>query len=567
MNRRDFFLLACLGCAILGPHAAAHPFPTEELGRFSELTLHRDGVDIKYTMGLTQLLAIEEIALMNTNGDTRISKEEKSTYFNTLRNTLRQGLTLELDGRPVDLTIGRRRIELKPPYYRIMYYRCRFEPLGAGKHRILFRDDNYPNVPGPVELTANADADVELLSRVNIDLSKEYRELQAGGAPSDQLQMREIEILFRIEAGGPPKMARKAKARDAPLPAEDASKSAPRQAPDPAIATPEPARRETADSGVDESRPVRGDTLDSDAREPEVVEVEDDDGQGKKPQSERTFDRLQVRSSEKMHELANRLFKGEIVGVGGTLFVLGAFFLLGAFHALSPGHGKTVVAAYLIGSRGRIRDAVFLGLVVTLTHTGSVVILGVIVKLLKDVILPSRLNPFIASASGLLIFGMGVSLFVSRLRRGSVVGAHHPAHDHDHGHSHDHDHDHGHSHSHVPEGEVTLLSLLSLGIAGGIVPCPSALAVLLTAVNLNHMLLGLGLLLCFSSGLALVLIAIGVLMVTGRMRLSKGAEESRLIRLYLPLASAAAIAAIGVLMMIVPLVSANILVIRLNPPG
>ena len=112
-----------------------------------------------------------------------------------------------------------------------------------------------------------------------------------------------------------------------------------------------------------------------------------------------------------------------------------------------------------------------------------------------------------------------------------------------------------------------MAALLSLGIAGGIVPCPDALAVLLLAIGFNHLLLGLFLLLAFSLGLAAVLIAIGVLLVTGRMKLPKGARESKVVRIYLPVASAIAITILGAAMTVVPLARAGILTIRLHLPG
>ncbi|GKT29418.1 sulfite exporter TauE/SafE family protein, partial [Aduncisulcus paluster] len=116
-------------------------------------------------------------------------------------------------------------------------------------------------------------------------------------------------------------------------------------------------------------------------------------------------------------------------------------------HALSPGHGKAMVAAYLIGRSGRIRDAFTLGTIVTITHVASVIVLA-------------------------LVFGVGYMMLARR-----ALHNHGHSHDHHHGHSHDHSHEHG------KESEpVSWWSMLSLGIAGGMVPCPTALVVLLASV-------------------------------------------------------------------------------------
>ncbi|MFN7956241.1 MAG: sulfite exporter TauE/SafE family protein [bacterium] len=243
---------------------------------------------------------------------------------------------------------------------------------------------------------------------------------------------------------------------------------------------------------------------------------------------------------------------------------LAVAFFLGCGHALSPGHGKTVVAAYLVGSKGRIRDAVFLGTVVTVTHTSVVILLGVVTLSLSQYVLPEKIYPYLAFTSGALIVGLGAWMLVIRLR--ALFGghghshdhhhhdhghAHHDHdHDHDHDHAHDHSHDHGHGHDHAhfpdPSQPVSLRSLLSLGISGGMVPCPSALVVLLAAVAYHRVAFGLALVLSFSLGLALVLIAIGIAMVLAGnyMQEKMGIRESPWIR-RLPVLSAGIVILFG----------------------
>ncbi len=226
-------------------------------------------------------------------------------------------------------------------------------------------------------------------------------------------------------------------------------------------------------------------------------------------------------------------------------------FVFGAFHALSPGHGKTMVAAYLVGSRGTARHAVTLGLIVTVTHTLGVFALGLVTLFASRYVVPEKLYPVLSAVSGLAVFGVGVWLLVSRLR--GVPSGHHHTHDHDH-HDHDHhDHVHGHGpgqHTHdIPDGPITLRSLLALGISGGIVPCPSALVVLLSAVALHRIAYGMALITAFSIGLASVLIVIGLLVVSARHWFERFPAGEGLLR-RLPLLSAAAITLIGVMLVI-----------------
>jgi len=218
------------------------------------------------------------------------------------------------------------------------------------------------------------------------------------------------------------------------------------------------------------------------------------------------------------------------------LVLLGLLFavVLGAAHALSPGHGKTVVGAYLVGSRGTARHAAFLGLTVTVTHTAGVFALGVVTLLASAYVVPEKLFPILSLISGGIVVTIGLSLFVRRLRRvlglsahghhGHEPGAHHhhnidPAQPHSHG---------GRVHSHLPPGadgsRIVWKSLLALGVSGGLLPCPSALVVLLAAISLHRVGYGLLLVLAFSIGLASVLTGIGLAFVyAGRLLKSHGA--------------------------------------------
>ena len=269
-----------------------------------------------------------------------------------------------------------------------------------------------------------------------------------------------------------------------------------------------------------------------------------------------------------------------MVALTGLLIALA----LGALHAMSPGHGKTVVGAYLIGSRGTARHAAFLGLTVTITHTAGVFALGLVTLFASQYVLPEKLFPILSLVSGLMVAAIGGSLFIRRLRfalrgkdyksdQGATAQAAphdhaddhphlaphllhaHDSHQHD-GHEHDHSHSHGfvHTHggvphSHLPPGadgsRVTWRSLIGLGISGGLLPCPSALVVLLSAISLHRVGYGLLLVTAFSIGLAGTLTAVGLAFVYARKLIKQPMGSARLIR-ALPAVSALVIACAGI---------------------
>lgn len=260
------------------------------------------------------------------------------------------------------------------------------------------------------------------------------------------------------------------------------------------------------------------------------------------------------------------MLRSEELSLGLIVGALALSLFLGAAHGLEPGHGKTIVAAYLVGARGTVGNALFLGGVVALTHTSSVILLGLVALFASQYILPEQIFPYLGTASGLLITGLGTWLLVNHLRgRGPGHSHSHREHHHEHSHSHEeehhhehgheeehhghHDHSHGehhhgHSHSHATPDKVTLGSLLTLGISGGIVPCTGALVILLLAVALHRIAFGLLLLVTFSVGLASILIAIGVLIVKARPLVERFSGDGRWIQ-RLPIASAVVIIVVG----------------------
>jgi nickel/cobalt exporter len=217
---------------------------------------------------------------------------------------------------------------------------------------------------------------------------------------------------------------------------------------------------------------------------------------------------------------ADRLSAGVVL----LSLLVAAFW--GAAHALTPGHGKAIVAGYLVGSRGRPRHAVLLGLIVTVTHTAGVFALGLVTLLLSQFVVPERLYPWLTVASGLLVVIVGASVLRSRLQ-------------HRHARSHGHQHEHHHEHGYDRRG------LIGVGVAAGLLPCPSALVVLLSAIALHRVGLGLALILAFSIGLAATITGIGLVAVLARRAFNRVSLDGPLVR-ALPAASALLILAVGI---------------------
>ena len=207
--------------------------------------------------------------------------------------------------------------------------------------------------------------------------------------------------------------------------------------------------------------------------------------------------------------------------------------VLGGAHALAPGHGKTVMAAYLVGLRGTLRQAMTIGATVTITHTAGVLLLGLVLSTTRAVA-SERVYPWLGLASGLLLAAVGVGLLARAARsRG-----------------HDHPHGHGHPHPHDPGPPLGRRGLVALGLAGGLVPSPSAVVVLLGGIALGRAWLGVALVLAYGLGMAATLTGVGLLLarlrtrMDRRLRLPAGTLPARLGRL-LPAATASVIVLVG----------------------
>jgi ABC-type nickel/cobalt efflux system permease component RcnA len=214
------------------------------------------------------------------------------------------------------------------------------------------------------------------------------------------------------------------------------------------------------------------------------------------------------------------LFDRAAAGRGVLVLFLLAAFGWGALHALSPGHGKAMVAAYLVGTRGTARQAVLLGATVTVTHTIGVFALGLVTLALSDFILPEDLYPWLNLVAGGMVVAVGLGVLRARVR-----GARR----------------HHHHHHHH---ELSNRGLLAMGASAGLIPCPSALVVLLGAIAQAQIVLGLALIVAFSLGLAATLTVLGLAVVWTSGRFARVGRAGALLRV-LPVASAVVIVALG----------------------
>lgn len=469
----------------------AHPLGNFTINRYSRLTVNEDGVNLRYILDMAEIPTFQELSRTGLDGQT-LDGEAKSRLLENLSPRLTEKLELKINGENVTLQLLDARLETFAGQGGLTTLRVEMdlasEVVWDDTVDLYYIDRNYESSLGWKEVVVESTSDLIV---------------QSSTAPSQDLS---DEL---------------------------------RNYPEDLLSSP-PDRSEVQARIASASITIAG---------------------------ESAGDRVAASVSEGFEPSGSFALGGEsdpfadlitlpVDGVWALILVLLAAFAWGGAHALSPGHGKTIVAAYLVGSRGTTRHALFLGLTTTVTHTAGVFALGLLTLFASEYLLPEQLFPWLSVLSGLLVLVIGASMAWGRLRPKSPL-AHthhhdHVHHDHDHDHVHgDHDHHHHHGpggHSHTPPGTdgepVTWRSLLALGISGGILPCPSALVVMLGAVALGRIAFGLVLILIFSLGLASVLTLIGILMVHAGKLVKHVPESGRLLRLA-PIASALFIAFAG----------------------
>jgi nickel/cobalt exporter len=485
---------------VLAAALTAHPMGNFSVSHYARIEVSGGGAQIRYVLDLAEIPSFQLLQQWGLNADSphdALDRKATAQAREWVRN-----LTISCDGRAVSPRFEGATLAMTPgaggsPVMRI----TSTLKLAVAAGSLSYVDNNFPDRAGwkEVVIAAGDGASIERASQDDTDRSQALT-----AYPADPTVAPPQDLKASVEwTAAAPVVSAKARPKIVPL--------APAPKPSAAVATSPVPPQASAPGTV-----VRGDFL------------------------------------------SRLLHRGDI-GFGMVLLGMAVAFGLGSMHALSPGHGKTIVAAYLVGSRGTFKQAIFLGGMVTFTHTISVFFLGLTTLFLSQYVLPEKIFPVLGAISGLSIVWIGGMMLYKRAQRlrhrhdhDHGHPQHHHDHDHSHGHDHSHDHDHHHGpggHTHVPEGDVTLGSLIALGASGGLVPCPSALVLLLSSVALGRVGLGLLLLIAFSSGLAIVLMGIGVVVLYAKHLLpdSQKAAAHPAFRI-IPVVSAALIVCIGLFM-------------------
>ena len=535
---------------VLAVCAAGHPMGNFSVSHYSRLDFNTKGFQITYVLDLAEIPTLEILQQWQIDGKDESQLQRKAA---TQADAWLQNLSFSVDGTQFVPRLGEVKAKTADGAGGMLVLRVAMKAdVTAPPGQLSFEDRNYANRTGWKEIVIKSGHGVALAATSHSDRDISH-ELTAYPADLTLAPPQDLAASARWSATeGIPNRQTEQRITRVAIPRREVPVSAP-AAPDLPVAS---SRTFTEQQSAGPGAVVRGDFLST--------------------------------------MLRDRKF-----GLGTILLGLLVAFGLGSIHALSPGHGKTIVAAYLVGSRGTLKHALFLGSMVTFTHTISVFLLGVGVLFFQKYVVPDQIIPVLGTVSGLSIVCIGSWLLYQRSKalmkpaghththphdeqhdhQHEHAHHHHPhahadaahvhASHHDHGHDHVHAHEHssvmvaehshafvhththdGHTHSHaMPESRLTLGGLIALGASGGLVPCPSALILLLSAIALGHTALGLGLLAAFSAGLALVLMGIGALVLFAR-HLLPGKESARSHPLFqlVPVFSSVVVIVLGLLM-------------------
>jgi ABC-type nickel/cobalt efflux system permease component RcnA len=530
-------VLAIVG-VLATPHLASpHPLGNFSISHYTAIRIEPNALTLRYIIDMAEIPTFQEIQ------DTKIVPQEGHpslpAYLAQRVEALRAGLILELNGQRLPLSSDAGEVVFPPgagglPTLKLgMRFRAPFDKASAPTvHELRYRDTNFSGRAGWKEIIATGGQGITLVSST---APERDRSQALADYPTDLLNSPPQEVEARVV------FARQA--------------IAPQVA---ALVPPSPWQGEATKEGENRSGGI----------------ITVDEGRAQIGRAD-----LVVNHQPTPRNSFTELVTTQQLSFGIVLVAMAVSVGLGAFHALEPGHGKTVVAAYLVGSRGTTWHAMLLGLIVTVTHTAGVYFLGVVTLFASRYMIPERLYSWLGVMSGLVIATLGCSLFLRRY----TGWDHSHSNDHGHGHSHAKNHPdphvhtpgeefthphtdqrhHHHPHAHPDPPTVSLRELLAVGVTGGIVPCPAALVVLLSALSLNRVGFGMLLIVAFSVGLASVLIAVGVLMVYAQHLMAQVQADGRLMTRWLPLTSAAVMTMFGITIAVQALVTAGILQIRL----
>ena len=544
------FFLAAVG------KVGAHPLGNFSISQYSAIRINGNEIEIRYIIDMAEIPTFQEIQeneIAPTTGDSSLE-----TYLKQKAEKLRDGLRLEVNGQRLTLAAESREIIFPPgagglPTMKIgILYKAKLTvDSKTSEYFLSYRDNNFGGRAGWKEVIAVAERGAKIL---NSSVPEGDRSFQLNNYPTDLLNSPPQELEAKVAF------------TTAPGPAPVASTESSRIDEGSAEKAKTVSKFQMTRSDV----PPRSNNMEQLKQQTNTPILNSGVIDLDSPRtSESNTVQLQANLQATPRNSFTELMATEQLGLEIVLIALAVAVGLGAFHALEPGHGKTLVAAYLVGSRGTVQHAFLLGLIVTAAHTAGVYLLGAVTLYASQYVVPERLYPWLGVVSGVMITSLGAVLLVRRYLDKEGVSSHHH-HDHaDHSHGSDHHHHRGHHdrshhgrthHHHDLNHRVSLRELLTLGISGGIVPCPAALVVLLSAVSMQRIGFGLLLIVAFSIGLAAVLIAIGLLMVYAREFMLRFQTEGRVFTRWLPLASSILITLFGFGLMIQSVASAGFFV-------
>ena len=582
-----FSLLTSAFVLLLVPRpGSAHPMGNFSISHYAGIRIERDFVELDYFIDMAEIPTFQEI--QQTGIVPKVGDPSLMGYLEPKAETLKAGLVLEIDGRPLRLRAVSEEVIFPPgagglPTMKLGFvYRAALERIAAAAlNHLAYRDRNFPERMGWKEVIVVAGPGIRLVSSSVPDRDRSVR---LTNYPTDLVNSppQVLEASASFETRDSEVEARNSKLETGSSKLETQNrKLGSRQERPKSSASDVPI---LAKGGGDNTGSAGG------AQPASNVQVQVSNSETRTPNTQSLAPNRQATPRNRFTELIATRQSGFWFLLTAALIAAG----LGALHALEPGHGKTIVASYLVGMGGTAAHACLLGLIVTASHTAGVYLLGAATLYASRYVVPDQLYPWLGAASGIMIAGLGVYLFARRCsgdQHGHAHGHHHahahgPEHTHEHGHvdhhaspkrlhihehplrvseaGHNHDAGpalHVHDHPHEAGRDVSYRQLLVLGVTGGMVPCPAALVVLLSAVALHRIAFGLFLIVAFSMGLAGVLISIGLMMVYAGRFMARLQGEGPLITRWLPLTSAAIITVLGVTITVRSLASAGILAV------
>ncbi|HEY0785737.1 MAG TPA: hypothetical protein VGD62_07675, partial [Acidobacteriaceae bacterium] len=517
MRTRLALLLLLLLALMRARPVFAHPMGNFSVNHYARITLEPDGIRLEYFIDLAEIPAYQEMQQYNL---TPTDRAAVPGFLATRGARLVRGLSLRAEGASLPLHLVSSGVLFPPgagglPTMKLGYVFHADYPAHTAQVRtgdLTYQDTNYPGHAGWKEVIVAGPA--SMLTRSSAPATDRSAELS--NYPTDMLHSppqdltASAQFTYPVGAAVPAAAARKLTSVRVPVQAAVVRRqgSAPVRV----------ARRQRS---LLPSAPVA-------VTQPAPMHLQ--------ANSQGTAQNAFTQLVTTQHLSLWFLFTAAFISMG-----------LGAMHALEPGHGKTIVAAYLVGARGTVRHALLLGVIVTTAHTASVFALGAITLYASHYILPEQLYPWLGVLSGMTIAVLGGYLLLRRWTGQEM----------------DHVHVAGQMHGHwfsskntapapaaVPQpagapAAISLTQLFSLGITGGMIPCPAALVVLLSAFALHRVGFGFFLITSFSVGLAAVLIAFGLLMVYARRFMTRLEVDGPFTRRWLPVASAGFMTALG----------------------